>query len=668
MDLLVAGILALLGSGFVALLLGLVRLDRAAIAAATAGVVAGALLAGWPALLVLTGATPPLAERWPWGLPLASIALHLDRLASFFLLTVLGVSAAAAVYGSGYLEHYRGKKQLGPQLFLYNLLVVAMAVVVLARNGVLFLFGWETMAVAAAFLVAFEDEHEEVRRAVLTYLVLTHISSALVTAFFLILGREAGTLDYESLVAHAPVAGPLGHVLFALALLGFGIKAGIWPLHIWLPQAHPAAPTHVSAVMSGLIVKTAIYALIRGLWLLGEPRPAWGLIVLALGVVSGVLGVLYALAQHDLKRLLAYHTIENVGIILLGIGTGLLGVAWRSPSVAVLGFAGGILHVLNHALFKSLLFFGAGAVLQATGTRDIEKLGGLAKKMPWTAVTFVVAAAAISGLPPLNGFVSEFLVYAGLFRGALDLGRWTAFALVAAITSLALIGGLAAACFAKASGAVFLGTARTEAAASAHECGLRMRAPMVAIAIACAAIGLWPALAVQIVAPVAADLARVEAAAPAAATVDLLSHTSIATTVLVAVAIGLALLRRAVLAGRPVEAGATWGCGYGSPTPRMQYTASSFAAPLVALASSVLRTTVHDEPPQGYFPEIGRAERSTHQDDLADERALRPAARAVARALVSVRWLQQGRLQLYLLYILIALVALLAWQLLGATP
>jgi hydrogenase-4 component B len=399
----------------------------------------------------------------------------------------------------------------------------------------------------------------------------------------------------------------------------------------------------------------------------GPPPPWWGLAILAAGALSGVIGVICALAQHDLKRLLAYHTIENVGIILLGVGMGFLGIAWRSQPVAVLGFAGGLLHVVNHGIFKSLLFFGAGSVLQATGTRDIERLGGLARKMPWTAGTFLVAAAAISGLPPLNGFVSEWLVYSGLFRGVFDFPLSGRLLHAAGIAALAMIGGLAAACFAKAFGVVFLGSARSEATRGAHECGVPMRAAMGVLALACAAIGLLPAtVAAGIALPVAADLAGAgpaEAAGIAAPALAQLAVIGRAALLVLAVAGGLALLRRALLAGREVATGATWGCGYGAPTPRMQYTASSFADPLLRLSRRLLEPHVHDEPPEGYFPRAGR--RETHTPDLAAERVYRPVVRAGARLFTSMRWMQQGRLQLYLLYILVTVLALLLVQLLG---
>ena len=308
-----------------------------------------------------------------------------------------------------------GRKNLGAYWFFFNGLAASMAMVAVAANGVLFLICWEVMALCSFFLVTFESEEESVQRAGWTYLVATHIGTAFLLVLFLMLGRQAGggSLDFDTFLAARGHMGAAADVLFLLALVGFGAKAGFVPFHIWLPEAHPAAPSPVSAVMSGVMLKTGIYGILRTLTFLGAPHLWWGWLLIATGLVSGIFGVLMALAQHDLKRLLAYHSVENIGIIALGLGLGVLGVAWRLPALAVLGFAGGLLHVVNHALFKGLLFMGAGSVQHATGTREIDLLGGLIKRMPWTGRTFLIGAVAICGLPPLNGFVSELLIYTG---------------------------------------------------------------------------------------------------------------------------------------------------------------------------------------------------------------------------------------------------------------
>ena len=363
-------------------------------------------------------------------------------------------------------------------------------------NGLLFLMCWEGMSLASFFLVMSEHERESVRRAGWTYLVAMHLGTAFLLVLFLLLGRDSGSLDFDRFSVGPGTAG----VAFLLAIVGFGTKAGFIPVHVWLPEAHPAAPSHVSAVMSGVMIKTGIYGLLRTLTFLG-PMPAWwGWTLLATGVVSGILGVLFALAQHDLKRLLAYHSVENIGIIALGLGIGMLGVSYGIPAMAVLGFLGGLLHVFNHAIFKSLLFLGAGAVQQSTGLRDIEHLGGLLKRMPITGGAFLVGACTISGLPPLNGFVSELLIYLGALAGVAEGNRasghsWALLG-VLVIGGLALIGGLAGACFTKAFGCVFLGEPRSAQAHDGREAGSTMRVAMLLLAGACIVIGLtaplWP--------------------------------------------------------------------------------------------------------------------------------------------------------------------------------
>jgi hydrogenase-4 component B len=381
--------------------------------------------------------------------------------------------------------------------------------------------------------------------------------------------------------------------------------------------------------------------------------------------VSGVLGVLFALAQHDLKRLLAYHSVENIGIIALGLGVGLLGVSYDHPAMAFLGFAGGLLHVVNHATFKSLLFLGAGSVLHATGTREIEHLGGLAKRMPSTAAAFLVGSAAICGLPPLNGFVSEFMIYLGSFRALTERPCLPLAALTAGLAgagALALIGGLAAACFTKAFGVIFLGEPRSSHAEHAHEAGPAMRIPMAVLAGVCIGVGLTAPAMVVLMGPVVATLTGGMNVQPDAAwTGDMLGQVTIVVLGGLA-AVGLvALLRVRLLAGRPVTASVTWDCGYVAPTPRMQYTASSFADPLTRLFRVFLRMHRRFEPPAGLFPVS--ASLATETPDVYRERLYRPLFANAERLLGRFRWLQHGRLNLYVLYIVLALLALLAWKL-----
>jgi formate hydrogenlyase subunit 3/multisubunit Na+/H+ antiporter MnhD subunit len=435
------------------------------------------------------------------------------------------------------------------------------------------------------------------------------------------------------------------------------------PFHVWLPEAHPAAPSHVSALMSGVMIKTGVYGLLRSLTFLGAPPLWWGWMLIGIGLSSGVLGVLFALAQHDLKRLLAYHSVENIGIIALGIGVGLLGVTTNSPALIVLGFGGGLLHVLNHALFKGLLFFGAGAVLQGTGTHEIDHLGGLLKRMPWTAATFLIGAVAISGLPPLNGFVSEFLIFLGAFQGGAMLGAASAVPLLALIAGLALIGGLAAACFTKAFGIVFLGEPRTEHASHTQEAGWAMRLPMLLLAAGCALIGLFAPFvvgALQAVLENTTGLRREVVRENLAAAAGPLALVVIGTVAFLLVLVALVLLRRSLLAGRRVEEGVTWGCGYAQPTARMQYTASSFVQPVTTLFRWLLGTHRRLQRPDGIMP--ANASLTTETPDLCHGNLYRPGFLKINWGLSKLRRLQQGPVQLYVLYIAVTLIVLLAWK------
>jgi formate hydrogenlyase subunit 3/multisubunit Na+/H+ antiporter MnhD subunit len=530
-----------------------------------------------------------------------------------------------------------------------------MAIVVVAKNGVLFLVAWEAMSLASFFLVTFENERQDVRDAGWTYLVATHLGNAFLLALFLLLGNGTESLDFDQF--HHPAS---SGALFLLALVGFGTKAGFIPLHVWLPEAHPAAPSHVSALMSGVMIKTGIYGLVRTLTLLGDPAPWWGWTLIAVGITSGILGVLFALAQHDLKRLLAYHSVENIGIIALGLGVGLLGLSYQSPALAALGFAGGLLHVINHAVFKGLLFLGAGAVLHATGTREIDRLGGLLKKMPLTGFTFLIGAAAITGLPPLNGFVSEFLIFLGAYKAVASGNGGLIVPAGAIILGLALIGGLAAACFTKAFGVVFLGEPRTNDTASAHEPGPAMRIPMIVLAAGCFGIGILSPWVMRSMGGVIEFVAGASSGNLLTGVSRTLNSFVLGGAVLFVLIILLAALRKALLAGRSVSAAPTWDCGYARPAATMQYTASSFAQPLTDLFGQLLRTSRHASLPSGLFP--SKASLATETPDVCREEGFQPVFLSVDWGLSKLRRLQTGHVHLYVLYIALTLVILLVWK------
>jgi formate hydrogenlyase subunit 3/multisubunit Na+/H+ antiporter MnhD subunit len=647
---------ALLLGGLAALLAR--RSERWSTRFGVGGAVTGCLLGLIPVADVLRG-LPPLSLQTRWGVPYGAVSLELDSLSAVFLLPTFALSALAAIYGAEYMRPRRGTEPPAAAWLFFNVLVASMALVLVARNAVLFLVAWETMALASFFLVTFDDEQESVRRAGRVYLVATHLGTSCLLALFLLLGRGQATLDFADFQPSAPL--PL---LFFLALAGFGTKAGLMPLHVWLPEAHPAAPSHVSAVMSGVMITTGIYGLVRTLGFLG-PLPAWcGWTLGLIGLVSALLGVLLALAQEDVKRVLAYSTVENAGIVTLGLGLGLLALAGDMPAVAVLAFAGSLLQVWNHALAKGVLFLAAGAVAHATGSRVLDRLGGLLRTMPETGAAFLVGAAAITGLPPLGGFASELLLLLAAFHGASAPGPTGPLPFLGALAGVGLVAGLAAACFARAFGVGFLGHARSPAAAAAHDPGPAMRHIVRLLAGGCllfAALTPWVTAAMTPSLVAMTGLPPESVRAGVAAGAGALRASLAAGVGLLAIIGILAVFRRRLLATRSVARGAAWDCGYAAPSPRMQYTASSFAEPLTTLFAALAGTRATIDPPAGFFP--ANAAFATHTPDPAAERLFVPLGRIMARALAALHWLQHGRIQLYVLYVTLTLLVLLLWRL-----
>jgi hydrogenase-4 component B len=644
-------------SGAFGLLSGRTSMSGQWLTTLLAGLGAGLGLCG-VATFWATGDSQPIVLSWP--IPGAEFSVAVDGLSALFLMPIFLIALLGTVYGLAYWKQTQHPQNGRKLRLFYGTLTAGMALTVIARNSVLFLFGWEIMALSAFLLVTTEDHEPEVRKAGWIYLVATHVATLSLFALFALLRTVSGSF------ALAPVDGStltpeMASAIFVLALVGFGLKAGIMPLHFWLPGAHAAAPSHVSAIMSGVFIKIGVYGLVRVTSLLPTPPVEWGAILLGLGVVSGVLGVAFAVGQHDIKRLLAYHSIENIGIIVMGLGLALIGRAFGRADWVILGLAGGLLHVWNHALFKALLFLSAGSVIHTTHTREIDHLGGLGRVMPRTALCFLVGAVAICGLPPLNGFVSEILIYLGLFRTLTD-GDGSSFAAAAfAAPALALVGALAVACFVKAYGAVFLGTARSNHARQAHESPLAMIGPMSVLAACCFLIGLAPLLVAPVLAKTVSawDPSLQDAGARLTALAPLGWITGMGlllTAALLLVSVLLCLrLRYSV-----VEKGATWGCGYIAPSPRMQYTSSSFAQMLVGLFSWALRPRIRRPKDLPLFPRKA-AFHSEVPDTVLDE-ALLPAFRFAGWLFSCFRVLQQGSIQTYLLYIFITLIVLLLWH------
>ena len=593
-----------------------------------------------------------------WTLPFGPAEIGIDPLSAWFLFAIFLIPGCAALYARAYWHADHHPATVRKMTFFFGLMSASMSGVTLARDGISFLFAWEIMALSAYFLVSTEDEKPEVNKAGTLYMITTHTGTLGLFALFPLLNLLTGSWLFPASASMNAASG-LSAAIFLTALFAFGLKAGIMPFHIWLPSAHANAPSHVSAVMSGVILKVGVYGLIRTLsFFYGVPL-WWGVVVLILGVVSGVAGVVFAIGQHDLKRLLAYHSIENIGIIFMGLGVALIGREVGSPTMVLLGTAGALLHVLNHATFKALLFLGAGSVIHATGTREIDLMGGVARRLPYTALLFGVGAVAICGLPPLNGFVSELLIYIGFFRGIQGTGMSAAVTALA-VPALAMVGGLAVACFVKVYGIVFLGVARSEEHAAGHEAGWQMLAPMIILALLCAGVGLAPSLlgsVLQRVSLTAFPISPAAAGTTLAALTPLLMVSIIGIALLVLLGL-LGLWYRRRLAAAPRSETVTWGCGYQRPAARMQYSASSFAGMLTGLFAFVLKPQTHRPGiASGIFPADTRFH--SHVPEVVLELVYIPFLERLYDRFHSIRKMQNGIVQQYVLYILMTLVVLL---------
>lgn len=638
---------------------------RAAFLASTLGSLASLGLA---ASVLASGRAVGGSLLWNAGVG-AGVGYSVDPLSAWFLFTFGLLAAPVALYSIGYLTH---AVPPGRTAFVgagFNVLLLAVETVFAADGPLALLLAWEVMSLATAALVATDHESPASRRSAFLYLALSHLGTGCLVAAFFRLSAGSGSLAFAGMASGPPPAER--GLLFVLFLVGFGVKAGIVPLHVWLPEAHPAAPSSVSALMSGGLVTAGLYGLARfGLGGLGRPDAAWGLAFLVLGGVSAVLGVLYALGENDLKRLLAFSTIENGGIVVMAFGAGMLGLAHGRPGIAALGLAAGLFHVLNHAAFKGLLFLGAGAVVSATGTRRIEELGGLVHRMPRSAALFLVGSAAIAGLPLLNGFASEWLVFQALLGGFSSAERLTRVALPLGGALLALTSALAAACFVKAFSLTFLARPRSPAAAQAVEAPAVLLAPQAFLAAACVGLGLAPGAVVALLARVAASLPGIGpqpdlAGGVARASVAAFDHVSPAALApAVLLALGLAAAAGALSAWRPRRA-APWGCG-GELGAENEYTSTAFAKPLVMVFRGILRPTreVSTVEATPYFPSEVR-----YRSEIGapfERHVYAPATRVVLAAAQRLRFIQAGSLHAYLAYVLLLGVVLLWW--LGGLP
>ena len=600
----------------------------------------------------------------PLGLPWIGAHFRLDALAAFLLAVVNLGGAAASLYGLGYGQHEQAPRRVLP---FFPAFLAGMNLVVVADDAFAFLLAWEFMSLSSWALVMAHHRERANAHAGYVYLVMASFGTLSLLLGFGLLAGPSGGYTFEAIrSAHLPPG--TSALVLALVLLGAGSKAGLVPLHVWLPLAHPAAPSHVSALMSGVMTKVAVYGFVRIVFdLLGPPEWWWSVVVLVLGGVTAVLGVLYALMQHDLKRLLAYHTVENIGIIFIGLGLALAFLANAMSLAAALALTAALFHVLNHSLFKSLLFFGSGAVLTSTGERDMEHLGGLIHRMPLTACAFLVGSAAISALPPLNGFASEWLTFQAILVSP-DVPQWSLKLLVPAVgAGLALSAALAAACFVKAFGITFLGRPRTPAAERAHEVDLFSLAAMFGLAGLCFLAGVFPGLVMDALSPVVVTLtggARlpVQTTMPWLTVVPLSAGRSSYNGLLVLLFIAFSAAAAAYaihrFASHAVRRAPPWDCGFPDPSPITQYSAGSFAQPIRRVFGTLAfraREEVDMPAPGDHRP----ARLHVHLQDPAWDGIYAPVAGAVGFAADRLNRLQFLTIRRYLSLVFLALIFLL---------
>jgi len=604
-----------------------------------------ALASSWVAINALLGQL--FTESLNGGIVFGNIPIRVDGLSAWFILLTNFTLFTGILYGRQYMKRY-GDQTTSLSLHYISFLLnqLALTGIYFIQNSLAFLCVWELMALSAFMLVIFEHGRMKTLKAGINYLIQSHISFAFIALGFIWVSASTGSFDFSAITQYAAKGvSEAGLLLFIVFFIGFAIKAGFVPFHTWLPHAHPAAPAHVSGVMSGVLIKVGIYGILRMLLLIPDNHLVIGYGILLISVISGIYGVMLATVQHNIKRLLAYHSIENIGIIGIGIGIGAIGSGIHNSYLAFAGYAGALLHTLNHSLFKSLLFYCSGILYQATHTLNIEKLGGLIKKMPHTALLFLIAALAICGLPPFNGFISEFLIYSGLFH-AIAAGQSPVFVVLAA-GGLALTGGLALMCFTKAFGIIFLGTSRHPHAGEIHDAGIATLLPGYLIVLFIACIGLMPQLFLKILRNPVELFAEAPVAGDYTGLAGLMQHISLAVWGL-AVLVILLFFIRILARNRMLTTGSTWGCGYENSSPKLQYTAGSFIRSYAGLIKPLVITKKHNKVITDIIPEAIYSE--TNYYDKAEAGLVDWPVRNLKALLGKFKFLQNGSVQFYVLY------------------
>lgn len=604
-------------------------------------------LSSYAAVNAITG--PSYEEIFYGGYVFGEIPVRVDALGAWFILLMNFTMLTGILYGRRYMKHYGNQPaNLSIHYASYIVIHFSMIGIYCVQNSLAFLCVWEMMAICSFLLVIFEHGKTETIKAGINFLVQAHVGIVFLVIGFIWAASHTGSYDFTAIAQYSASVNPeVSFLLFLCFFTGFAIKAGFVPFHTWLPHAHPAAPSHISGIMSGVIIKLGIFGILKMLLLIKANYLFPGFVILIISVISGVYGVMLAIVQHNVKKLLAYHSIENIGIIGIGIGTGSIGLGLNNSYLAFAGFAGALLHTLNHSLFKSLLFYAAGTVYQATHTMDIEHLGGLIKKMPRTAALFLIAALAICGLPPFNGFISEFLIYSGLFSGINSGHLSSTVMMVAAIFGLAIIGGLAMLCFTKAFGIIFLGTERKPFPEPVHEAEFSKLFPKYLIVTVIILIGVVPQLFVGAISkPVALFTGEIMDSQEMGFFSDLraVSIAAWGFILLAAVIFGI----RKLAASKTVSASPTWGCGYAAPDSKLQYTANSFVRSYRKLARPFLMMNKNETEMKGIFPNPVRS--VTHPYDKMEALLIDIPLKQLKGFMGRFRFLQNGNPQFYILY------------------
>jgi len=590
-------------------------------------------------------------------LQLGLLPIKIDELSAWFILTINFTITTGAIYGVNYMKQYiEQKNNLTLHCIAYILVHSTLISICSVQNGMFFILLWEIMALSAFLLVIFENYKPETLKAGINYLIQSHISIIFLIIGFIYVSINTNNFSFESFAvftSQQPVIA--GVVLFMCFFIGFGIKAGFVPFHTWLPYAHPAAPAHISGVMSGVIIKIGIYGILRMLLLIKTDYLTIGFIILVISLISGIYGVMLAIVQHNLKRLLAYHSIENIGIIGIGIGLGCIGLGSENKILTILGFSGALLHTLNHSLFKSLLFFAAGNVYQIVHNPNIEKLGGLINKMPKTSLLFLLAAIAICGLPPLNGFISEFLIYSGIYYWLGDASLVSLFTIAFSILGLVLIGGLAILCFTKAFGIVFLGSSRNSEKKIITEVSFWQLLPMYLIAIFMILIGVFPAFFIKLVQKPVQLFSNINISNSAnlsiitdSGLINSLQSISFYSIIFILLILLILGLRKLANKNKIISSEPTWGCGYKTENPKLQYTASSFVRTFSKLAKPVLEIEKKEIEFSEVFP--NKLEYETHPYDKVEKIFIDKFLSSIKKISEWFTFLQNGKLQRYILY------------------